>query len=558
MGSNGRTPEAAEATVRSTSSGEVMGFVGSGGAQIWRGIPYGATTAGANRWRAPLPAPSWRGRRPCLRHAQRCAQLTNRGDEKDGIQAGLVVGSEACLALDIYAPPGAAEGAALPVMLWIHGGGNVWGYSAKYDGSTLAARERVIVVIPQYRVGLLGWFAHPALRAAAAAPEDRAACFATLDLIASLRWVADNIAGFGGDPECVTIFGESSGGHNVATLLASPLAGGLFHRAIIQSGSFDSVPLAEAEGIEGDFANPSRQIAERLGAQTADDLRAASVEQLYEACDIGESWLLDVPRVIADGVVLPATPLREAFTSTETFHRVPIITGTNRDEMKLFFGSRKDMITKKFGFLPVPRDQHLYDATARYLTRAWRIRSVDEPASAMIGAGHDTVYSYRFDWDDGGRFLAMDFGTMFGAAHGFEIPFVFGRFEHLGDADRFLFTRRTRTDRERLSQAIGHYWASFARDGHPTCPDRPDWPRYRPGQGPYLRLDTDNDGGIGAVAETDSVDRLAANLAGDPTLDDLQRRSIVAEMGNWLFTRPIQAHVRAVIEGRPPQKLPAP
>jgi para-nitrobenzyl esterase len=538
-------PAPSSSTVRTTSGGEVVGFLAADGAQVWRGIPFGASTEGANRWRSPQPAARWDGRRPCLQFSQRCAQLTNRGDEKDGIEPGQVIGTEDCLALDIYAPPDAGEGSALPVMTWIHGGGNVWGYSGKYDASTLAVRENVIVVIPQYRLGLLGWFAHPALREAAAVPEDRAACFATLDLIAALRWVAHNIASFGGDPDCVTIFGESSGGHNVATLLASPLAGGLFHRAIIQSGSFDSVPLIEAEGTAGDFSNPSRQIAERLGAATAEALRAASVEQLYAACDVGDSWLLDVPRVIQDGVVLPATPLRDAFASTSTFHPVPIITGSNRDEMKLFFGSRKDMTTKKLGFLPVPRDQHLYDATSRYISRVWRIRSVDEPAEAMIEAGHDEVYAYRFDWDDGGRFLAMDFGTMFGAAHGFEIPFVFGRFEHLGDADRFLFTKRTRADRETLSRAMGRYWASFARTGTPTCPGQPDWPRYSERGGNSLRLDTANDGGIDVTRHSDSIAELAADLAADPTLSEGQRRSIIHEMDNWLFTRPVLPAVRA-------------
>jgi para-nitrobenzyl esterase len=233
-------------------------------------------------------------------------------------------------------------------MVWIHGGQNVWGRSGMYDASTLALREDVIVVIPQYRVGLLGWFAHPALRANVGTPEDGAASFAILDLIASLGWVADTIPAFGGDPDCVTIFGESSGGHNVAMLLASPLAEGLFHRAMIQSGSFDSVSRDEAEGSAGELGNPSSQIAQRLHATTADDLRAASIEQLYAACDIGEGWFVDIPRAIQDGVVLPATPIRDAFTSLDAFQPVPVITGTNRDEMKLFFGSRPDMTTKRF------------------------------------------------------------------------------------------------------------------------------------------------------------------------------------------------------------------
>ncbi|MGI9598665.1 MAG: carboxylesterase/lipase family protein [Acidimicrobiales bacterium] len=537
-------------TVRATAQGEVVGFVAQNGAHVWRGLPYAASTAGANRWRAPQPAMAWTGVREAIEFAPRCAQLTNRGDEDDGLKPGLVIGSEECLALDIYAPP-TAPGRAVPVMVWIHGGGNVWGGSSLYDGSRLAVNEDVIVVAVQYRVGPLGWFAHPALRHEAADPEDEAACFAILDLIASLHWVAGNIAEFGGNPECVTIFGESSGGHNVVALLASPRAGGLFHRAIIESGSFDSVTMAEAEGTEGTLVNPSTEIAGKLGANTAEELRAVSAEDLYRACTTGDGWLLDVPRMIQDGIALPSTPLRDTFTSTANFATVPIISGTNRDEMKLFFSGDDELTRKRLGALLVARDEDYYDAISEYISRLWRIRSVDEPIAAMVEAGHGSVYSYRFDWDDGGRLLFMDFKKLFGAAHGFEIPFVFNRFEHLGDADRFLFQKQTAADREELSRAIGRYWASFARDGRPSDPNHPDWPPYTADGGSYLCLDTGNDGGIRVVAGVDSLDRLIADLRHDPRLDEAERRSIVDEMGDWMFTRPVKEQVQAALRPAP-------
>ncbi len=535
----GRSP--APGTVRRVAQGEVVGFVTGNGAQVWRGLPYAASTAGVNRWRPPQPAPGWAGRRPALEFADRCAQLTNQGDQDQGLRPGLVIGSEDCLALDIYAPPNAA-GRSLPVMVWIHGGGNVWGGSYLQDGSCLAVNEDVLVVAVQYRLGPLGWFAHPALRDRARRPEEAVACFATLDLIAALRWVQDNIAVFGGDPDCVTIFGESSGGHNVVTLLASPLAAGLFHRAIVESGSFDSVSLAEAEGTDGRLVNSAADIAARLSARTAEDLRAVSPADLYAACVHGNSWFLDVPRVIQDGVVLPATPLREAFTAPETFTAVPTVLGTNRDEMKLFYATDATMTRKRLGLLVVARDPDFYDALSHYVTRVWRIRAVDEPGAAMGAAGHADVYSYRFDWDDGGRLLFMDLHRLFGAAHGFQTPFVFNRFRHLGDADRILFTRRGRPDRERLSRAMGSYWASFARHGVPSCPQQPDWPRYAEDGGTFLRLDTGT-GGIQAVAGTDSLDQLAYDLSQDSRLDEAQRHRIVDEMGNWMFTRPIQARL---------------
>ncbi len=538
------TQRPAPATRRTTAHGDVIGFCADNGANVWRGIHYGASTADGNRWRAPQPPQSWSGVREAVAIAERCAQLTNEFDADEGLKPGLVVGTEDCLTLDIYAPDDAL-GRSLPVMVWIHGGGNVWGRSGGYDASRLSANEGVVVVTVQYRVGILGWFAHKALRETAFVREDTAAAFATLDLIASLKWVRDNIEAFGGNPGNVTIFGESAGGHNVVTLLAAPLARGLFHRAIIQSGSFDSVPLSDAEGETGDLANTSRAIANRLSAKTADDLRAIPVDKLLLACERRPGFV-DVPRVIQDGVVLPAGLLRDAFASKDTFNAVRIITGTNRDEMKLFY-LRDERLSKKVLWLfPVARDQGFYDLFTGYITRLWRIRSVDEPARLMARAGHPDIYAYRFDWDDGGRFLFMDFKKMLGAAHGFEIPFVFNRFEHLGGADRFLFQRSTLSEREHLADAMGRYWASFARDGVPSCPGEPEWPVYGP-HGTFLRFDTMSDGGIELVCGGDDVDRLLTDIRNDHQLDDKERSFLAEEMCKWMFAGKIQNKIRSSI-----------
>ena len=531
----------AQATVRKVDQGEVIGLQAQNGAHVWRGLPFAASTAGENRWRAPQPAPGWSGLRDATRFADRCAQLTTPGDEEEGLKPGIIVGSEDCLALDIYAPADAA-GQALPVMVWIHGGYNVWGRSGSYDGSRLAKDGNVIVVAVQYRLGPLGWFAHPYVRDSARDPEDAAASFATLDLIASLRWVRDNIAVFGGDPNKVTIFGESAGGHNVVTLLASPLAGGLFHRAIVQSGAFESLSLAEAQGDEGSVRNPSNEIVARLGAMDPEALRAVPVGKLLGAYE-KSGHFVDVPRVIADGVALPSTPMRDAFASTDTFNAVPVITGTNRDEMKLFFMMDEQKVRKAWRLFPVARDQDYYDAVTRYVTRVWRIRAVDEPAAMMAAAGHDPVYSYRFDWDDGGRFLMMDFQRLFGAAHSIEIPFVFGVWSSLGDADRFLFQKRTLADRERLHGQMLRYWTSFARDGVPRSDGAPDWPTYGGERGAYLRLDAPRDGGIEVLEGPDDIDRLGADLANDPTLTQDARCRIVAEMREWYFARPVHGRL---------------
>lgn len=174
------------------------------------GLPFAASTAGENRRRAPQPVPGRDGWCEAVRFAERCAQMTTRGDKEEGLKPGLVVGSEDCLGLDVYAPAD-AEGKALPVMVWIHGGYNVWGRSSSYDGSRLAVDGNVIVVAVQYRLGPLGWFAHPFIRESARDPQDAAASFATLDLIASLRWVRDNIDAFGGDAPTWHVYGDEGG-----------------------------------------------------------------------------------------------------------------------------------------------------------------------------------------------------------------------------------------------------------------------------------------------------------------------------------------------------------
>jgi para-nitrobenzyl esterase len=315
----------------------------------------------------------------------------------------------------------------------------------------------------------------------------------------------------------------------------------LFHRAIVQSGVFDSTPLAEAEGGEGELLNPSGKIAEKLNTDTAEELRAVSVDRLLAAYT-RERGFVDVPRVIQDGVILPAGPLRDAFGSTDTFNAVPIMMGTNRDEMKLFYLGDDRMTKKTLGVFVVAREQNSYDALTGYLTRVWRIRAVDEPAAMMTAAGHHGVYAYRFDWDDGGRLLFMDFQKVLGAAHGFEIPFVFNRFHHLGGADRVLFQKKTLDDRQRLSRAIGAYWASFARDGVPSGESGPTWPVYGEAGGSFLRLDADSDGGIEVIHGPDSLDALIADLNQEPRID---RCLVVEEIHKWMFGRPIQGRLQA-------------
>lgn len=531
-------PAPSEATVRETELGTVIGIVTEDGAHSWRGLPFAAPPVGDLRWRAPRPATSWSGARVAASFAPRCAQMSNRLNESEGIEPGLFLGSEDCLYLDIYAPPDAMEKAAagekLPVMVWIHGGSNVWGRGSSYDGSRLALNENVIIVPVQYRLGPFGFFSHPALRKGAETQQDRAANFATLDLIASLKWVRDNIEGFGGDPENVTIFGESAGGYNVATLLASPLAEGLFHRAILQSGGFDSVSRADAEGPESPETNPSLAVSARLGAETADELRAIPAEKIIEAFKSSDAFAVALPTVIEDGVSLPAGEMRKAFSSTKTFNAVPIITGTNRDEMKFFNIADPRLVKKFLGVFLTSRDKGLYDAAGEYPSRVWRIRSVDGPAEAMAAAGHDDVYAYRFDWDEGGRFLFTDLGHLFGAAHAIEIPFVFNRFILLGDLDKIMFKKKTARTREELSRVMGAYWAAFARSGVPAAEGLPEWPQWSANGGSLMRFDSTEGGGVSVMNDTDSIEALTADLKEDWRLTREERCLVVDIIRTWL------------------------
>lgn len=518
-------------TARSIPQGELVGFVAESGAHVWRNVPFAADTSGENRWRAPRPASAWEGTREATEFGPRCPQIANGFTQSEvEFERGDLLGDEACLNLDIYAPADAI-GNDLPVMVWIHGGSNVSGRSADYDGSFLAANENVIIVAVQYRLGPLGFFSHPTLRDTASLPEDHGANFAALDLIAALQWVKSNAGAFGADAGNVTIFGESAGGQNVATLLGSPLAEGLFHRAIIQSGGFDSVTVAQAEGREGDLPNPSTDVAARLGG--SDKFHTATTAQIFGAFELANG-IMELPKVIQDGVTIPDTPLREAFSSTDTFNAVPIITGTNRDEMKLFQVLNPVFTRRRLGQFIVARDQKFYSASSDYGSRVWRIRAVDMPATQMAAAGHDQVYAYRFDWDDGGRVALTNLKKLLGASHAMEIPFVFNRFQLLGAMDRFMFQKKTFEARDELSRDMGTYWASFARDGVPSHSGEPQWPTYSAGGEAVLRLDSDTDGGINLMQGADTFENILADLRADSRINARERCTLALGLVEWL------------------------
>lgn len=535
-----------QATRRTVSSGDLVGYVASAEgalgakapgakAHVWRAIPFARPPVGDLRWRAPRAPEPWAGVRASLTAAPWCPQVLSALDGVDKSKIGQIVGQEDCLYLDVYAPPMSAQEAAsarLPVMMWIHGGSNTWGRAEQYDGAALAARHKVVVVVVQYRLGPLGWLAHEQLRAGGEIADDASANFGTLDHIRALEWIRQDIAAFGGDPGRVTVFGESAGGHNVAALLASPRASGLFHRAIVQSGSFRSTPLDEAEGLTGANRDSGRAAAARIvgagQAVTGAALRAAPMKAVFAAYDTSRGGY-NPPRVIADGVVLPADGIASVLDKPAAFNAVPVITGSNRDEMKLFNALDPKLATFTLGVFPQARDKPLYEAMSAYPSRLWRADAVDGPATRMTAGGHAPVWTYRFDWDEEGGLLITDLGQLLGAAHSMEIPFVFGHFKLLGRFDSLAFTKGNAPGRLALSDTMMSYWANFAATGAPgrgTDGNLPEWKAWTnaPAAPALMVFDSPAGGGARMIPGGETPQGVIADLMADTSLKTDARR----------------------------------
>ena len=546
-------------TVRHLPAGDVVGGVGRYGAFAWLGIPYAKPPVGALRWRAPEPAERWSDTRSALTFGAPCVQYGSRFGGIPGVQPGQVGGSEDCLTLNVWSPAG--DVAKLPVIFWIHGGGNSVGHTQTYDGGHLATTHQLVVVTVQYRLGPLGWFRNAAIRADATSDAERSGNFATLDLVRALDCVRDNVADFGGDPGNVTIAGESAGAQNVYTLLLSPAAHGLFHRAIAQSGGLWSYSPAQAEnpvdapepgdklsstemavrlltrsGHAGSRADALAEIAGMPAANAARDLRAIPARELVADYDAAPSGMIDLPRVIRDGTVLPAGNLLA--TLGRTWNRVPVLVGTNRDENKLFMFTDPQYVRQRLWVIPYTLDQQRYDLTAEYLARWWKAHGADMPATEMAKAEPRT-FVYRFDWRDEPVVLGADLAKLLGAAHAFEIPFMFGHFD-LGREARFLYAQANEAGRTALSRAMMSYWAEFAYAGAPRRGRTGDLPPWEAWDGARtMQLDTETGGGIRLTsAAPETGERVLADLAADPRFASPRDRCRVvhevAEFGRLL------------------------
>ncbi len=536
-----RTLKRDEATRRSTQNGEVVGGFGAHGAQVWLGIPFAKPPLNKLRWRAPEAPENWDGVFEALEHGAPCPQIASPLGGRTDFDLGDFYGSEDCLVLNIFnhhhdhSHAATPDAAARPVMVWIHGGGNVVGDASLYDGSRLAQENDVLVVALQYRLGPFGWFRHKALRDGADA-QSASGNFGALDLLRALEWVQQNISHFGGDPNNVTLFGESAGGTNIFALLLSSKSEGLFHRAIAQSGTPRLLPPDAGEFPEAGAArgNTSSEIvrhlldkdAQRPAAQVAAMLRAKPAYDVLRAYAEQETDIIEMPRLFADGVVLPEGDAKSAFAAG-LHQRVPVILGSNRDESKLFQVADRELVTWMLGMPFFSKDPVHYDRVAEYSSKWWKLAGVDEPARVLHP--HGPVWAYRFDWDEEPSFLWWDFPHLLGAAHALEIPFVFGNFD-LGRLNRALWDDDTRESREQLSRQMRSYWSAFAWRGDPgrgrdgELPEWTPWDESRPTADRFLLFDSEADGGLRMSADALTHALILDQIAADPRFSSSEER----------------------------------
>lgn len=543
-----------DVTLRRTTAGDVVGFIDQHGARAWKGIPFAEPPVADRRWRAPQPPTPWSGTVEALAAADVCPQMKNQLSGGSGDPDRVSVGEEDCLYLNVWAPVNASD---LPVMFWIHGGGNTIGDGGSYSGATLATRQNVVVVTINYRLGPFGWFAHPDL--ARGNPLDDSGNYGTLDILRALEWTRDNITAFGGDTGNVTVFGESAGAFDTLAMMASPLAEGLFHKAIVQSGGFNANSMMAAQNYESDggHANSAREIAAKLLVQdgTVSDLDAArtyasdmgatrSREYLYSKtpeeifqlfADSGFGGMINVPDTFADGHVLPTLSTEEIFSSTDNHNAVPVILGTNRDEPALFMALSPDNLENFLWVFPRLKDEEAYLRAVKYGALAWKERGVDSLARFMTAAGNPDVFAYRFDWDEEGSVMGYDLSVALGAAHGLEIPFVFGNFDggfaSLGDF------YSSSPGRDGLSSSMQSYWTEFAVNGDPgqgRDGQETPWLAWGTDGKRSLLLDTVEGGGIRMMADQVTVEGIKAELAAEAAItDNRERCSLYATNFGW-------------------------
>ncbi|MCB1678405.1 MAG: carboxylesterase family protein [Halioglobus sp.] len=472
----GKTPLTVE-----VGGGVLRGYLDDG-VEYYLGIPYAQAPVGDLRWRPPQPVPPWRGELPVQENPGGCPQFVPLLDTLSG--------DEDCLYLNVWTPAD-KPAAAMPVMVWIHGGGFIAGrgsFTAE-DGRALAESHQVVVVTLNYRLGVFGFLAHRAL-SREDADHPGSGNYGIEDQTAALRWVRDNIGAFGGDPQNVTIFGQSAGAVSVCAQLVSPQAAGLFQRAIIQSG-----PCATGLSSLAGASAVGATLAAKTGCAGEGELaclRARSTGEIARALPadptfaFGEGYTVWWP--VLDGQVLPVQML-DAFKSGD-FNRVPVINGSTRDEATLLVWLSHNLVRR-----PLEPQQYLErlaylvggsEPMAQRIARRYPLADYDDVFTALSVAfsdgffhcptrhqsralaRHVPTWEYSFDYRHAPFLVPW---VDLGAYHAAEIQYVFGK--------PMSFLRRAfRQEEQPLAASMMAHWAAFARSGAPDPGQRPRWPRY--------------------------------------------------------------------------------
>ncbi len=483
---------AAKAPTAVTASGKVVGTISKFMVNEFLGIPYAAPPVGALRWTPPQPYGTFPGGTlQATQFGNVCTQ------DEGGVPGAPVVGSEDCLFLNVYSLKGTVSSSNRPVMVWIHGGALVFGSSNGYD-PTLLVKQGVIVVTLNYRLGYLGFLAQSALDAEG--HED--GNYGFMDQQFALQWVQNNIAAFGGDPTKVTIFGESAGGQSVYAHLASPTAAGLFSGAISESGSYFQfqdywydfiVPLAWGESAGSALVPSGDAVANAVGCTTPTTsacLRGVSAPALA-----AQQGTIVFPFV--DGTLL-TQPIGSAFASG-AFNQVPVISGTNHDEWRLFVASEFDLVgnpilntaeydgatTATFGPSLAPEVLAFYPyviypsggvalgAAGTDGIFACPARNANQALSQYV-----TTYAYEFDDPNAPPAQAVFGGALtfpLGAYHSAELQYLFKGANFFGLPAALV---KLKFPQAQLSKAMVSYWTQFAKTGNPNSASQPVWSPY--------------------------------------------------------------------------------
>jgi para-nitrobenzyl esterase len=488
--------DAADQLQVQVEGGRVRGVPGDG-VIAWKGIPFAAPPVAGLRWRPPQPVQAWSGVRDATGYMPDCAQQPFPGD---AAPLGVAT-AEDCLGLNVWKPARAGNTSPAPVLVWIYGGGFVNGGSspAVYDGSAFA-RDGVVMVSFNYRVGRLGFFAHPALSAEARKLDEPLGNYGYLDQLAALRWVKANIAAFGGDPNNVTVMGESAGGASVLQWLVSPQAKGLFQRAIVLSGGgrgrllpsreLDQVNvagMASAEAVGLGFANTHAISGE--SPQTLAALRALPVERIVDGLHMGNSG------AAAAGNTYVGGPIRDRVIVDDTtqqamqagrWAKLPVLIGATSDDLGFATAKDKAELFALFGADAEAARAH-YDADGQgaFAAVSWQVgmdRMMIEPARFFADQAATQgipAWLYRF-----GYVATSQRGQWPGAPHASELPYVFATLqarygEQLSAADLEAATR------------LRAYVLGFVRDGKPQAKTLPNWPGNVPGSGKVMLFEAD-------------------------------------------------------------------